>query len=47
MTFTPEEREEIAEILKRIAEDGLPGPRDLDVAIDAIEQCIDGTDVRS
>ncbi|MBA8881645.1 hypothetical protein [Phyllobacterium myrsinacearum] len=30
-------RREIAEILEIIAKDGLPGPRDLDVALDAIE----------
>lgn len=31
------EREEIARILEVVARDGLPGPRDLDVALDAIE----------
>lgn len=29
-------RESIAEILKTVAAEGLPGPRDLDVALDAI-----------
>jgi hypothetical protein len=29
-------RNEILEILETIAKDGLPGPRDLDVALDAI-----------
>lgn len=31
-------RAEVATILEMIAKDGLPGPRDLDVALDAIEQ---------
>lgn len=35
--MTPSQREEIAKILETIARDGLPGPRDLDVALDAIE----------
>lgn len=37
MTFTEEQREEVARILEMVAKDGLPGPRDLDVALDAIE----------
>lgn len=38
MTVTDQEklRAEIAEVLEMIAKDGLPGPRDLDVALDAI-----------
>ncbi|AGS80937.1 hypothetical protein [Caulobacter phage Cr30] len=35
--LTDEQREEIARILEIIAEEGLPNPRDLDVALDAIE----------
>lgn len=31
-------RDELAEILTVVARDGLPGPRDLDVALDAIEE---------
>ncbi len=30
-------REEVAEVLQAVARDGLPEPRDLDVALDAIE----------
>ena len=33
-----ERRDEVAEILRTIARDGLPNPRDLDIALDAIEQ---------
>lgn len=33
---TEEAREEIARILEAVAKDGLPQPRDLDVALDAI-----------
>lgn len=29
-------REEVAKVLETVAKDGLPGPRDLDVALDAI-----------
>lgn len=29
-------REKVAEVLQAVARDGLPGPRDLDVALDAI-----------
>lgn len=31
------QRAEVARILEIVARDGLPGPRDLDVALDAIE----------
>jgi hypothetical protein len=34
---TSERREALAEILKTVEADGLKGPRDLDVALDAIE----------
>jgi len=34
---TSERREALAEILKTVEKDGLKGPRDLDVALDAIE----------
>jgi hypothetical protein len=34
-------REEAAEVLETVARDGLPEPRDLDVALDAIECAID------
>lgn len=37
MALTGERRDEIARILETVAKDGLPGPRDLDVALDAIE----------
>lgn len=37
MALTGPRREEIARILEIVAKDGLPGPRDLDVALDAIE----------
>jgi hypothetical protein len=38
--FTETERQEIAEILEIVAKDGLPGPRDLDVALDAIQSVL-------
>jgi len=38
--MTTELREELARILEMVAKDGLPGPRDLDVALDAIEAAI-------
>lgn len=38
--LTPHEREEIARIVEIVAKDGLPGPRDLDVALDAIEAAL-------
>ncbi len=39
----PEEaREEIASVLEQVARDGLPQPRDLDVAIDAILSILAG-----
>lgn len=34
-------REALAEILKTVEKDGLSGPRDLDVALDAIEALFD------
>lgn len=37
MVLTGERRDEIAKILETVAKDGLPHPRDLDVALDAIE----------
>ena len=40
MEFTEEEREEIARILEIVARDGLPEPRDLDVALDAIQSAL-------
>ena len=36
--LTEEQREEVARILTMIAEDGLPHPRHLDAALDAIQQ---------
>lgn len=36
-----ERREALAEILKTVEKDGLKGPRDLDVALDAIEALFD------
>jgi hypothetical protein len=36
-----ERRENLAEILKAVERDGLSGPRDLDVALDAIEALFD------
>jgi hypothetical protein len=39
--LTDEAREEIAEILEKLVEEGLPGPRDLAVALDAIQAAID------
>lgn len=35
------DRDEVARILEIVAKDGLPNPRDLDVALDAIEQAIE------
>lgn len=40
MELVGELREEIARILEIVARDGLPGPRDLDVALDAIESAL-------
>ena len=37
MEFTEAQRDAIAKILETVARDGLPGPRDLDVALDAIQ----------
>lgn len=39
-SFTEAQRNAIAEVLETVAKDGLPGPRDLDVALDAIEQAL-------
>lgn len=36
-------RDSIADIVERVAKEGLPGPRDLDVALDAIECAIKET----
>lgn len=44
MSWTEEQRDEVARILTMIAEDGLPHPRDLDSALDAIEQTISWPD---
>lgn len=33
-------REELSDILETVGKDGLPGPRDLDVALDAILSCV-------
>lgn len=41
MTWSTETRDEIARVLEIVAKDGLPGPRDLDVALDAIQTAID------
>ncbi|MGE5510280.1 MAG: hypothetical protein ACM31O_03400 [Bacteroidota bacterium] len=38
--LTGDVREQVAEILQTIARDGLPGPRDLDVALEAIGSTI-------
>lgn len=38
------QRQKIAEILETVARDGLPGPRDLDVALDAIGGIMKGKD---
>lgn len=38
--MTEWQRDEVAKILEVVARDGLPGPRDLDVALDAIEFAI-------
>lgn len=35
------QREAIAKVLETVAQDGLPEPRDLDVALDAIEAVLD------
>lgn len=40
ITITGSRRDEVARILEIVATDGLPGPRDLDVAIDAIEAAL-------
>lgn len=38
--WTDEQRAEVARVLEIVAKDGLPGPRDLDGALDAIEQAL-------
>lgn len=38
--MTEEQRSEIARILETVAKDGLPSPRDLDAALDAIEEVV-------
>lgn len=35
-------REELAEVVGTVGQDGLPGPRDLDVAVDAILSSVQG-----
>jgi hypothetical protein len=42
--LTGDRRDEVARILEIVAKDGLPEPRDLDVALDAIEQSYLHTD---
>ena len=44
--FSDQIREDIARILETIARDGLEGPRDLDVALDAISESIVGESVQ-
>lgn len=44
MMLTGSVRDEVARILEIVAKDGLPGPRDLDVALDAIGCAIDKPD---
>lgn len=41
MIMTDDQRDEIARILETVAADGLPDPRDLDVALDAIGCVLD------
>lgn len=41
--MTEDQREEIAKVLEAVARDGLPGPRDLDVALDAIAATLGDT----
>lgn len=38
--LTEDQREEIARIVETVAKDGLPGARDLDVALDAIQSAL-------
>ena len=40
--MSEDQREAIAAILEDVARYGLPGPRDLDVALDAIEAVLNG-----
>jgi hypothetical protein len=42
--LTGERREEVARILEIAVKEGFPGPRDLDAALDAIEQAYLHTD---
>ena len=44
--LTDEQREEIARILEIVSKDGLPGPRDLDAALDAIQAALADPDER-
>lgn len=44
MHLTGDRRDEVARILRIVAADGLPGPRDLDVALDAIEAALNTAD---
>lgn len=44
LALTGARRDEVARILEIVAKDGLPGPRDLDAALDAIEQAYLHTD---
>jgi len=44
VALTGARRSEVARILEIVASDGLPGPRDLDAALDAIEQAYLHTD---
>lgn len=44
LLLTCNRRDEVARILEIVAKDGLPGPRDLDAALDAIEQAYLHTD---
>lgn len=43
-TLTGPRRDEVARILEMVAADGLPGPRDIDVALDAIEAALQAPD---
>ena len=44
ITITGKRRDEVARILEMVANDGLSGPRDVDVAIDAIESAMQWPD---
>jgi hypothetical protein len=43
MAFEGEARDEVARILKEVAREGLPHPRNLDAAIDAIYEAVRGS----